>query len=203
MGAGKSKNFDQAFFHKYTTQKYYLSRGASGHVYGPIHWNDTQLSIKQATFAAGKVTEEFRKDIEIKKEIWTSLKHKNLIRIHLVDLSQLPDVMFIVMDFAAGRSLCETLRSLRSGQKLPIYIVTEWAMQIAEGMLYLHAKNIVHRDLTSSKRELIYLNLLASVNWVLSIIYVITDFYGYQTKWYWTKWYGQNGTDKMVPTFID
>src|SRR6218665_176833 len=23
---------------------------------------------------------------------------------------------------------------------------------------------------------------------------------GDQTKWYWTKWYGQNGTDKMVRT---
>jgi len=26
---------------------------------------------------------------------------------------------------------------------------------------------------------------------------------GDQTKWYWTKWYGQNGTDKMVAIFID
>ena len=23
---------------------------------------------------------------------------------------------------------------------------------------------------------------------------------GDRTKWYWTKWYGQNGTDKMVRT---
>src|SRR6218665_2801398 len=26
---------------------------------------------------------------------------------------------------------------------------------------------------------------------------------GDRTKWYWTKWYGQNGTDKMVAIFID
>ena len=24
-----------------------------------------------------------------------------------------------------------------------------------------------------------------------------------RTKWHWTKWHGQNGTDKMVATFID
>ena len=28
-------------------------------------------------------------------------------------------------------------------------------------------------------------------------------FLGDRTKWYWTKWHGQNGTDKMVATFID
>src|SRR6218665_1273248 len=26
---------------------------------------------------------------------------------------------------------------------------------------------------------------------------------GDRTKWYWTKWHRQNGTDKMVATFID
>jgi len=26
---------------------------------------------------------------------------------------------------------------------------------------------------------------------------------GDQTKWYWTKWYGRNGTDQMVAIFID
>jgi len=26
---------------------------------------------------------------------------------------------------------------------------------------------------------------------------------GDRTKWYWTKWHGQNGMDKMVATFID
>jgi len=24
---------------------------------------------------------------------------------------------------------------------------------------------------------------------------------GIQTKWYWTKWYGHNGTDKVVAIF--
>jgi len=26
---------------------------------------------------------------------------------------------------------------------------------------------------------------------------------GDRTKWYWTKWHRQDGTDKMVATFID
>jgi len=26
---------------------------------------------------------------------------------------------------------------------------------------------------------------------------------GDPTEWYWAKWYGQNGTDKIVAIFID
>ena len=122
-------------------------------VYGPIQWNDMQLAIKQTTFAAEKVTEELKKDIEAKKDILASIEHKHLIRIHSFDLSQLPKAIFAVMEFAAGGSLDRTLRSLVSRNKLSINVVTDWAKQIAEGMLYLHQKNIVHRDLKSSNSE--------------------------------------------------
>src|SRR6218665_1932586 len=112
MGAGKSQDFDAAFFNKYATPEYYLSRGASGNVYGPIQWNDMQLAIKQTMFAAGKVTEELKKDIETKKDILFSIEHEHLMRIHFVDLSQLPKEMSIVMEFAAGGSLHGALKSL-------------------------------------------------------------------------------------------
>src|SRR6218665_3746722 len=153
MGAGKSKNVDAAFFNKYATPQYYLSKGANGNVYGPIQWNNMQLAIKQTTFAAGKVTEELKKEIEAKKNILASIEHKHLLKIPFVDISQLPRAMFTVMEFAAGGSLHDALRSLGSGEKLPIRIVTNWAKQISEGMLYLHEKNIVHRDLKSSNSE--------------------------------------------------
>src|SRR6218665_2020273 len=137
MGAGTSQNFDAAFLNKYATPQYYLSRGASGNVYGPIQWNDMQLAIKQTTFAAGKVTEELKKAIEVKKNILASIEHEHLLRFLSFDLSQLPKAMFIVMEFAAGGSLNEALRSLaRYGEKLPINFVADWAKQIAEGMLY-------------------------------------------------------------------
>src|SRR6218665_1521060 len=158
MGAGRSQNFDAAFFNKYATPEYRIGDCLYRHfhvcVYGPIQWNDMRLAIKQTTFKSGNVTEELKRDILVKKDIFASIEHKHLMRIHFVDLSQLPKSMFIVMEFAAGGSLHDALWSLGwSGQKLPIDVVTDWAKQIAEGMLYLHEKSIVHRDLKSSKSE--------------------------------------------------
>src|SRR6218665_1283606 len=146
--------FDQDFLNKYATLPYFWSRGANGSIYGPIQWNDMQLAIKQTTFAAGKITEEIKKKNEAKKNIMASIEHEHLLKIHFVDLNQLPKSVLIVMEFAAGGSLHDALRSLGvSGQKLPIDAVTNWAKQIAEGMLYLHEKNIVHRNLKSSNSE--------------------------------------------------
>lgn len=170
MAAASCANFDSEFFYKYTTQSYYMSRGASGNVYGPIQWDGIQLALKQVTFANGKVTDAFKKDTAVKKQIWTSFEHKHLTKIQCVDLSQLPKVMFIVMEFAAGGSLNNTLRSLGSENKLPVDVVTVWTKQIAEGMLYLHQKNIVHRDLKSSNSECLLLNPFTSLDQLLSII---------------------------------
>ena len=158
MGAGRSQNFDAAFFNKYATSEYLINNctymyddwGYHLCVWGPIQWNHMQLAIKKTTyFASGKVTEEVKKDIEAKKDIFASIEHKHLMRIHFADLSQLPKATIIVTDFAAGGSLRKALWSL----KLPNDVVTDWAKQIAEGMLYLHEKNVVHTDLNSSNSE--------------------------------------------------
>jgi serine/threonine protein kinase len=150
MGSSKSRNFEPTVLDHYATTSYFLSKGTSGNVFGPIPWQGSQLAVKQVMFADGKFTDDFKKQIEVKKVIWTSLEHKNLMRILWVDLTRIPKVMYIVMDFAAGGSLHKTLRWLGSENKLPIDVVTNWAKQIADGMLYLHEKDIVHRDLKSS-----------------------------------------------------
>src|SRR6218665_2136175 len=92
--------FDFVSLDRYATSEYLLDKGAFGSVHGPIPWQGMQLAIKLVMLADGKVTDEFKKDIEAKKNIWTSLEHKQLMRIYSVNLSKPTGGMFIVMQFA-------------------------------------------------------------------------------------------------------
>src|SRR6218665_3321666 len=44
------------------------------------------------------------------------------------------------------------------------------------------------------------LSIIQSLLWPMGVSSILS---GDRTKWYWTKGHGQNGTDKMVATFID
>lgn len=162
MGVAISQSFGPKFIDRYLTVDYNWDKDTFGNVYGPIQWKYTQVVIKRTKFADGKVSEAFKQRIQEKKNIWTSLQHKHLVRIHSVDLTRLPEVMFFVMEFAAGGSLHKTLISLGSENKLPIYVVTDWAKQIAKGMLYLHQQDIVHKNFKSSNSKCLLPKLLTS-----------------------------------------
>lgn len=75
------------------------------------------------------------------------LKHKNIVQLEGVCL-KMPN-MCLVMEYARGGSLNRVL----SGRKIRPDILVDWAIQIAEGMDYLHNKaiiSLIHRDLKSS-----------------------------------------------------
>lgn len=80
------------------------------------------------------------------KLFWT-LKHENIVTIKGVCLK--PPKFCLVMDYASGGSLNRIL----SGKKIPPDVLVDWAIQIAEGMNYLHNDapiSVIHRDLKSS-----------------------------------------------------
>lgn len=79
------------------------------------------------------------------------LRHKNIVSLLGVCLT--PPDLCLVMEYARGGSLNRVL----SGRKIQPSVLLNWAMQIADGMHYLHyglnVGSIIHRDLKSSNGE--------------------------------------------------
>lgn len=148
MVTAKNKDFDWSYLDKAATTENFLNKGT----FGPIQCGNEQYALKRIMFRQGDLREKVKAAINDKKDIWMSLNHKNLIRIH--DVSLQLKALLIVMDYAAGGSLYTTLSTLSSKDKcLPLEVVSNWAQQIVEGMSYLHKRNIVHRDLKSANSE--------------------------------------------------
>lgn len=59
-----------------------------------------------------------------------------------------PPCFCVVMEYCHQGNLYDYIRS--ANEILPPQVVY-WARQIADGMLYLHSKKIIHRDLKSLK----------------------------------------------------
>ena len=59
-----------------------------------------------------------------------------------------PPCYCVVMEYCSQGNLYDHLKS--ENEVLPPQVVC-WARQIADGMLYLHSKKIIHRDLKSLK----------------------------------------------------
>lgn len=66
------------------------------------------------------------------------------------------------MEYASGGSLNRTL-----GRKIPPDVLVDWAIQIAEGMNYLHNDapiSVIHRDLKSSNGKIFGFSLKILTN---------------------------------------
>jgi serine/threonine-protein kinase len=70
------------------------------------------------------------------------LNHPNIVTIH--DVGRSDDLAYIAMEFLSGRSLRDILDS---GVVLPLERIAEIAAEIADGLAFAHANDVVHRDI--------------------------------------------------------
>lgn len=84
------------------------------------------------------------------------LNHKNIVELRGVCLK--PPRLCLVMEYAIGGSLNRVL----AGKKIAPDVLVNWALQIAEGMFYLHVTapiSVIHRDLKSSNGNFLHFRL--------------------------------------------
>jgi eukaryotic-like serine/threonine-protein kinase len=100
---------------------------------------DIALKVLRPEVAADPgFRERFRKELLLARQV----THRNAVRIH--DLGVEGDLLFLTMDFIAGRSLRAVLEEQGAlGPRQAVAI----ARQLAEALAAAHAEGVVHRDL--------------------------------------------------------
>jgi len=120
-----------------------LGRGAFGKVYKVYHEPSGKIfamktiAIKQSEHNADAILKETL--------IMKNLKHPNIVRLYHYHLNS--EELDLVMEFCSGGSLRTIVRE-KGG--LPESRVIQYTRQILNGLSYLHAHGIIHRDIKAA-----------------------------------------------------
>lgn len=116
-----------------------LGAGGSAQVYRGS-WNGQEVAIKKIN--GGGHIEEMKKEINALRR----LRHPRLVR--FIGACVQPPLLLVVTEFMPGGSLHDRIFVSREA---PLRSDQQWllACQMAEGLSFLHAQRVVHRDLKS------------------------------------------------------
>lgn len=134
--------------------------GGFGKVYRGI-WLDEIVAVKAARQDPDEDINLTIQNVQQEARLFWLLKHENIVQLKGVCLKE-PNLC-LVMEYARGGSLSRILQ-----QRRVIYpnILTDWAIQIARGMNYLHNLapiTLIHRDLKSSNGKFAFLSNLVVI----------------------------------------
>ena len=124
-----------------------LGKGAFGEVYLSQKDNSNKF------FATKKIDRKiadrpkFQKYLINEINILKMLNHPNIVK--LEDVKQSTKSYYIVMEYINGGVLTDCLKKYieKNGKAFPEEIVQHLMRQIVEAFVYIHGKNIIHRDL--------------------------------------------------------
>ncbi len=97
-------------------------------------------------------SEDELKRFEIEAQAAAALNHPNISTIYSIEEYNDPlkgKELFIVMEFIDGKEL-KTIIKEHQAEPLPVEKISNYAIQIAQGLEEAHEKGIVHRDIKSS-----------------------------------------------------
>jgi serine/threonine protein kinase len=95
-------------------------------------------TVSKAFLAAQDMHSAFDREVRIAK----SVDHPSIVKLH--EVHDLPDSICLVMEYCSGGTLLQLLERTKHIDEL----YAAWiAIQLADALVYLHGRNICHRDL--------------------------------------------------------
>ncbi|TYI82070.1 hypothetical protein E1A91_D05G197100v1 [Gossypium mustelinum] len=132
-----------------------LASCSHGDLYkGTFYGQDVAIKVLRMEHLNENLRREFTQEVNIMRKI----QHKNVVQ--FFGACTTPPNLCIVTEFMSGGSIYDLLHKQKSGFKLPLLL--KLAIDVSEGMSYLHQNGIMHRDLKAA-------NLLMDENGVVKI----------------------------------
>ncbi|GET87606.1 protein kinase, putative [Leishmania tarentolae] len=131
-----------------------LGKGSFGTVYEGITQDGRMLAVKvqELTLDDGEDAEAV-KALKTEINLMRSLKHKNIVAYYGCQTRVLPtgnQQMEVFLELCHGGSLASLRRKfVKAKEPFSISLVRSYTRQVLEGLSYLHAQNVVHRDIKS------------------------------------------------------
>ncbi|XP_066985416.1 uncharacterized protein [Macrobrachium rosenbergii] len=108
-----------------------------------------------------EMSEEELEKTRTEATILARCKHSSIIRYKEYFMLQDPATMCLVMEYADGGDLAEKVKAAkRKGETLTESTILHWFIQVIFAVQYLHANNILHRDLKTQNIFLTKTNLV-------------------------------------------
>ncbi|CBZ25405.1 putative protein kinase [Leishmania mexicana MHOM/GT/2001/U1103] len=131
-----------------------LGKGSFGTVYEGITQDGKMLAVKvqELSLDDGEDAEAV-KAVKTEINLMRSLKHKNIVTYYGCQTRVLPtgnQQMEVFLELCHGGSLASLRRKfVKAKEPFSISLVRSYTRQVLEGLAYLHAQNVVHRDIKS------------------------------------------------------
>jgi serine/threonine protein kinase len=124
-----------------------LGRGAFGRVSRVQRKADGRQYALKSISLRGRSRREI-KDALNEALLLSRLSHPNVVRYHECFVSETGPDLCLVMELAAGGDLASRVdKAKRAGTRLREDVIWAFALQLLDGLAYLHRKRVAHRDL--------------------------------------------------------
>lgn len=124
-------------------QGYFVGGGTFGNVYAAMNLDNGQLmAVKEIRLQDPKLIPTIATQIRDEMRVLESLDHPNVVSYFGIEVHR--DRVYIFMEFCSGGSLASLLEHGRIEDEQVIQV---YALQLLEGLAYLHEIKIAHRDI--------------------------------------------------------
>ncbi len=126
--------------------KYHVIRAAGSGGFGTVYEGydvelDRNVAIKICTTGDEGQLQRFRREARIVSQ----LKHRNVALVHDYGFDAAAGLHFLVEEFLSGVDL---ERKIQDRDALPASLRLRYLMDIAQGLLFVHDRGLIHRDLS-------------------------------------------------------